>query len=158
MLFQIAAAWQSCIKNSQDIWGISTGGSALHSHCRGHRFESGMLHHLRTLILIQYQRPFFCQKTPNNKGFPAIRPFQTEVPVAGFFYLHPIATRVFLHDSFWCRVNLHDCSRETCIFTRFSRVLCKNTRFISTVITPSLYGAYHVAYKEHQIILERLFS
>ena len=28
------------------IWGISTVGSALHSHCRGHRFESGMLHHL----------------------------------------------------------------------------------------------------------------
>ena len=26
-------------------WGISTVGSALHSHCRGHRFESGMLHH-----------------------------------------------------------------------------------------------------------------
>ncbi len=25
-------------------WGISTVGSALHSHCRGHRFESGMLH------------------------------------------------------------------------------------------------------------------
>ena len=28
-----------------NIWGISTVGSALHSHCRGHRFESGMLHH-----------------------------------------------------------------------------------------------------------------
>ena len=27
-----------------NIWGISTVGSALHSHCRGHRFESGMLH------------------------------------------------------------------------------------------------------------------
>ena len=34
-------------------WGISTVGSALHSHCRGHRFESGMLHHPWTLILIQ---------------------------------------------------------------------------------------------------------
>ena len=60
MLFQIAAAWQSCIKNSQDIWGISTVGSALHSHCRGHRFESGMLHQQRTQILIQCLSPCFC--------------------------------------------------------------------------------------------------
>jgi hypothetical protein len=27
-----------------DAWGISTVGSALHSHCRGHGFESRMLH------------------------------------------------------------------------------------------------------------------
>ncbi len=29
---------------SSIIWGISTVGSALHSHCRGQRFESAMLH------------------------------------------------------------------------------------------------------------------
>ena len=33
-----------CSGNHNSIWGISTVGSALHSHCRGHRFESGMLH------------------------------------------------------------------------------------------------------------------
>ena len=69
MLFQIAAAWQSCIKNSQDIWGISTVGSALHSHCRGHRFESGMLHHKRTLILIQRLAFFLCPKSIAPQGF-----------------------------------------------------------------------------------------
>ena len=33
------------------VWGISTVGSALHSHCRGQRFESAMLHQVETLIL-----------------------------------------------------------------------------------------------------------
>ena len=32
-------------ENKNSIWGISTVGSALHSHCRGQRFESAMLHH-----------------------------------------------------------------------------------------------------------------
>ena len=31
--------------HKKTLRGISTVGSALHSHCRGHRFESGMLHH-----------------------------------------------------------------------------------------------------------------
>ena len=70
--------------------------------------------------MIQCRRPFICPKMPRNKGFPAIRPFQTEVPVAGFFYLHPVATRVFLHDSSGYRVKIHDLRRETCIFTRFA--------------------------------------
>ena len=72
MLFQIAAAWQSCIKNSQDIWGISTVGSALHSHCRGHRFESGMLHQLSPHVLIQSMRTSFCIYrliNRHNKGY-----------------------------------------------------------------------------------------
>ena len=30
---------------STDVWGISTVGSARHSHCRGQEFESPMLHH-----------------------------------------------------------------------------------------------------------------
>ena len=83
-------------------------GSARHSHCRGQGFDSPMLHHLRTLILIRYRRPFFCPKMPRNKGFPAIRLFQTEVPVAGFFFSSPVASRVFLHDYPKNRVNLHD--------------------------------------------------
>ncbi len=29
-----------------------------------------------------------------------------------------------------CRVNLHNCGRESCIFTRFFRVPCKNTRLL----------------------------
>lgn len=33
-----------------EMWGISTVGSALHWQCRGHRFESGMLHMPRTLV------------------------------------------------------------------------------------------------------------
>ena len=32
------------IVKRQNAWGISTVGSALHSHCRGQRFESAMLH------------------------------------------------------------------------------------------------------------------
>ncbi len=60
-----------------------------------------MLHHLRTLILIRYQRPFFYPKMPVNKGFPAIRLFQTEVSMAVFMFSPPVASRVFLHDTFW---------------------------------------------------------
>ncbi len=30
------------------------------------------------------QRPFIYSEVPRNKGFPAISPFRTEVPVAGF--------------------------------------------------------------------------
>ena len=62
--------------------------------------------HQRTLILIRCQRPFICPQTPGNKGFPAIRLFQMEVPVAGFFCLTPVAARVFLHDFLWlpCKV------------------------------------------------------
>ena len=52
---------------------------------RDHRFEPCCDHHLRTLILIRYQRPFFCPKTPRNKGVPAIRCFRIEVLMAGFF-------------------------------------------------------------------------
>ena len=33
-----------CKQITINVRGISTVGSALHSHCRGHRFESGMLH------------------------------------------------------------------------------------------------------------------
>lgn len=101
------------ISHSCDIisrrWGISAVGSAPQWHCGGQEFESLMLHHLRTLILIRCQRPFICPKTPRNKGFPAIRLFQMEVPVAGFFCLSLVATRVFLHDSLWF----------PCKFTRF---------------------------------------
>ena len=61
-------------------------------------FESHPLRHLRTLILIQCQRPFFCPKVPRNKGFPAIRLFRMEVPLAGFLFSSPVACRVFLHD------------------------------------------------------------
>ena len=67
--------------------------------------ESLLLRHLRTLILIQCQRPFICPKMPVNKGFPAIRPLLVEVPGAGFFYPSPVATRVFLHDYPTNRVN-----------------------------------------------------
>ena len=42
------------VDRAKRIWGISTVGSALHSHCRGQEFESPMLHHLSTQILIQY--------------------------------------------------------------------------------------------------------
>ena len=49
--------------------GISTVGSALHSHCRGHRFESGMLHHKRTLILIQRLAFFLCPESLAPQGF-----------------------------------------------------------------------------------------
>lgn len=37
--------WLNGIGSVDNKWGYSTVGSALHSHCRGHRFESGMLHH-----------------------------------------------------------------------------------------------------------------
>ena len=47
-------------------WGISTVGSALHSHCRGQRFESAMLHHKKKpLILLESWVLFFignCKK------------------------------------------------------------------------------------------------
>ena len=75
--------------------------------------------HLPTLILIRCQRLSFCSKVPRNKGFPAIRLIQKEIPVAGFLFSSLVASCVFLHDS----------DRDTCIFTRFSRVPCKNTRF-----------------------------
>ena len=32
--------WRNCTKIACNIWGYSTVGSALHSHCRGHGFES----------------------------------------------------------------------------------------------------------------------
>ena len=50
-------------------WGISTVGSALHSHCRGQRFESAMLHHKRTLILIQRLAFFLYLKSLTSQGF-----------------------------------------------------------------------------------------
>ena len=94
-----------------------------------HCIKVGVQSHLRTLILIRCQRPFICSKVPENKGFPANRRFQTEVPAAGFFCFSPVATRVFLHDS----------SRLPCKFKRFwpenvylYTILClpcKNTRF-----------------------------
>ena len=42
-------------------WGISTAGSALHSHCRGQRFESAMLHHHKALKSLGF-RAFFMLK------------------------------------------------------------------------------------------------
>ena len=35
-------------RSKLNTWGISTVGSALHSHCRGQRFESAMLHHKKS--------------------------------------------------------------------------------------------------------------
>ena len=63
--------WYNILRlNEHDrIRGISTVGSALHSHCRGHRFESGMLHHKRTLILIQRLAFFLCLKSLALQGF-----------------------------------------------------------------------------------------
>ena len=59
----------SRLSEQNRIRGISTVGSALHSHCRGHRFESGMLHHKRTLILIQRLAFFLCLKSLALQGF-----------------------------------------------------------------------------------------
>ena len=53
------------------LWGISTVGSALHSHCRGHRFESGMLHH-EPVVKTGF---FFCFHATDNQGPPSRRAF-----------------------------------------------------------------------------------
>ena len=47
-------------------WGIGTAGSALHSHCRGHRFDSGMLHHPQSLEITGFQGFFDAQIQDGN--------------------------------------------------------------------------------------------
>ena len=47
-------------------WGISTAGSALHSHCRGQRFESAMLHHPQSLEITGFQGFFDAQIQDGN--------------------------------------------------------------------------------------------
>lgn len=72
----------------------------------------GIAHHKRTLILIRCQRPSFCSKVPENKGFQAIRLFRKEVLMTGFLFSPPVGSRVFLHDCLKNRVNLHDSAQK----------------------------------------------
>ena len=52
--------------NENIIWGISTVGSALHSHCRGQEFESPMLHQQDPFGNIISERIFCACAAKNN--------------------------------------------------------------------------------------------
>ena len=63
--------------------GISAVGSAFEWHSKGQGFDSPMLHHKRTLILIRGSAFFLCPKSFALQGFPSGIPVRQIDAAAG---------------------------------------------------------------------------